>query len=264
MTANKLSDADLIEQIRSFTASPTVREAPVPGSYAHLFAGEALEAVLGHCDFRRVLDVGSGAGDHADAFQSHGKHVTSIDFGVSVYHKQKDEHRDVIIGDYYSYEFAEPFDLVWASHVREHQPNPNLFLKKLHKDLKEGGWAAISVPPLKHEIVGGHVTLWNAGLLLYQMIFAGFDCRHAAVKSYGYNISVIVQKRSIEKLPELHYDSGDIDRLSPYFPEGLKEGFNGNIRQLQWPPRQRSLPAGGFPSAYTDLISANITERGQL
>jgi SAM-dependent methyltransferase len=207
--------------------------------YKDILAGCALESVLDHCDFQTVLDVGSGAGKHADIFEANGKHVTAIDFGVSVYFQQKSSHRTDIIADYYQYPFETPFDCVWASHVLEHQPNPNDFLRKTHRDLREGGWLAITVPPLKHKIVGGHLTLWNAGLLLYQLVFAGFDCRHAAVRTYGYNVSVIVKKATIKEMPALHYDSGDIDRLSQFFPAGLKEGFNGRIKQLNWPTNLR-------------------------
>lgn len=207
--------------------------------YKDILAGCALEALIDHCEFQTVLDVGSGAGKHADVFEASGKHVTAIDFGVSVYFQQKTSHRTDIIADYYQYSFDTPFDCVWASHVLEHQPNPNDFLRKTHRDLKEGGWLAITVPPLKHNIVGGHLTLWNAGLLLYQLVFAGFDCRDAAVRSYGYNVSVIVKKSTIRDTPLLHYDSGDIDRLSQFFPSGLGEGFNGRIKQLNWPLTQR-------------------------
>ena len=199
-----------------------------------LLATQTYETALRNCDFETVLDVGSGAGKHADIFEQNGKHVTTIDFGLSVYYDQRGSHRTDIVGDYYQYEFERQFDLVWASHVLEHQPNPNLFLKKIHRDVKEGGWVAITVPPLKHQIVGGHLTLWNAGLLLYQLVFAGFNCKHAWIKKYGYNVSVIVRKESIE-LPELHYDSGDIDRLADYFPDGLGERFNGNLAELNWP-----------------------------
>ncbi|TWU67667.1 class I SAM-dependent methyltransferase [Crateriforma conspicua] len=199
-----------------------------------LLAMDALETALKHCDFQTVLDVGSGAGKHAELFHQHGKSVTTIDFGKSIYYQKRDQHRTDIIADYYKYQFDHPFDLVWASHVLEHQPNPNDFLKKVHRDTKEGGWVVITVPPLKHQIVGGHLSLWNAGMLLYHLVFAGFDCRTAWVKRSGYNISVIVDKRSIV-LPELHYDSGDINRLSAFLPHGLGEGFDGNIRSMNWP-----------------------------
>lgn len=203
--------------------------------YPDLMAGYALEILLDHCDFDSVLDVGSGAGKHADVLESSGKNVTAIDFGVSIYFQQKTNRRLDIIADYYQYKFDEPFDCIWGSHVLEHQPNPNDFLRKAFSDLKEGGWIAITVPPLKHQIVGGHLSLWNAGLLLYQLVFAGFDCSDAMVRTYGYNVSVIVKKKSITEMPQLHYDSGDINRLAKFFPPNLGEGFDGRIRSLNWP-----------------------------
>ncbi len=198
----------------------------------------ALAALLDHCVFETVLDVGSGAGAHSKVFEKNGKQVTSVDFGVSAYYQRTADHGEVVLGDYCEVLFKEQFDLVWASHVLEHQPNVNLFLKKVFSDLKEGGWLAVTVPPLKHQIVGGHVSLWNAGVLLYHLILAGFDCSAASIKRYGYNISIVVRKRSILELPALHYDTGDIDRLSRYFPPGLRERFNGDIRELNWPPTQ--------------------------
>ena len=216
-----------------------LRQAVKPKSrYPDIMGNCALEALLDHCDFQTVLDVGSGAGTHADILEASGKQVTAIDFGVSVYFQKKTSSRTDIIADYYSYDFSAPFDCIWASHVLEHQPNPNEFLRKVHRDVKEGGWVAISVPPLKHSIVGGHLSLWNAGLLLYHLIFAGFDCHDASIRTYGYNVSVIVKKKTIQQLPELHYDNGDIDRLAVHFPPGLSEGFDGQIRLRNWPPKR--------------------------
>ncbi|WP_162880086.1 class I SAM-dependent methyltransferase [Mariniflexile rhizosphaerae] len=198
------------------------------------FAGEALKKFITDFDFSTVLDIGSGEGKHSDMLQSEGKKVTSIDFGKSIYFEKRSDNHTCIFGDYYTYNFDNPFDAIWASHVLEHQPNPNLFLKKIHNDLKEGGVLAITVPPLKHEIVGGHVTLWNAGLLMYQLILAGFDCRGVSIKSYGYNISLILKKKSIISYPDLSYDSGDIIKLANYFPKEITEPFNGDIKELNW------------------------------
>ena len=174
----------------------------------------ALDAICG-LEFSSVLDIGSGGGQHTAHFRNLGKSVTAIDIA---------EPADMV-GDYMEID-VEQHDVVWASHVLEHQRNVNLFLKKCFTDC--GRYFAVTVPPLKHEIVGGHVTLWNAGLLLYNMILAGWDCSEAQVMTYGYNISVVVEKKKAE-LPELRMDHGDIELLARFFPCDAKQGFNGEI-----------------------------------
>ena len=171
-------------------------------------------------DFHSVLDIGSG-GVHANIFRAHGKDVTTINL-----------HDADHVGDYLKVNLGR-FDCLWASHVLEHQRNPGDFLEKCYRDLHHNGILAITVPPLKHEIVGGHVTLWNAGLLLYQLILAGFDCTQASVKTYGYNISVIVRKKKAH-LPKLKMDNGDINAIKRYFPIPVHESFDGRIEEVNW------------------------------
>lgn len=172
-------------------------------------------------EFATVLDVGCGDGFHAEYFREQGKKV----FTNSLYGGD-------LPGDYLTLEVPK-IDLIWACHVLEHCPNPNLFLTKCFNDLEDGGILAVTVPPLKHEIVGGHVTLWNAGLLLYQLILAGFDCRKSSVKTYGYNISVIVRKKKAN-LPPLVMDNGDIGTLARFFPLHVVSGFNGQLDEVNW------------------------------
>jgi len=128
------------------------------------------------------------------------------------------------------------YDGVYMCHSLEHMLDTHSVLKAIHSVLKENGVLAITVPPLKDAIVGGHVALFNPGLLLYRLILAGFDCRKAAVKTYGYNISVVVRRVPIEVMPRLKYNSGDIDKLVEYFPPGIGagDGFNGKIAECQW------------------------------
>ena len=144
--------------------------------------------------FDIVLDIGSGQGVHASILTDIGKRVDTVDFGTSFYAKKR-ENSISYIGNYLDIKFPKQYDCIIANHILEHQPNPNLFLKKIFNDLKTNGILLITVPPLKHQIVGGHVTLWNAGLLLYNLILAGFDCSKAKCKEYGYNISIILQKQ---------------------------------------------------------------------
>jgi SAM-dependent methyltransferase len=221
--------------------SPTVVP-PAPGRTSNMrFADVAIEQLVANEDFQTVLDVGCGTGEHAAYFLAHGKKVTAIDLGGSPYFAQRDQRIDVVVGNFNDVQFAEPFDCVWASHVLEHQPDVHQFLARVHRALRENGVLGITVPPLKHEIVGGHLSLWNAGLLLYHLVIAGFDCREARVLQSGYNISVVVRKRTIQIPRDLAYDAGDIRKLRAYLPASLTfrtyefdDAFDGDIRTLNW------------------------------
>lgn len=116
--------------------------------------------------FVTVLDIGSGAGEQAAILRSHGKIVTELDYGKSIYFEKRPDGGGLINGDFTQIEFDQQYDCAIASHVLEHQLNVNFFLRKIHSVVKEGGIVGITVPPLKHSIVGGHLTLWNAGLVL--------------------------------------------------------------------------------------------------
>lgn len=172
----------------------------------------ALEKVLSLPGVGTVLDLGCGDLSHTQAFREAGKEV----FSCSLV-----EPADFVC-DYFDL-FNGTYDLIWASHVLEHQTNPGLFLSKCLSDLEDDGWLAVTVPPAKDELVGGHVSIWNEGLLLYQLVLAGFDCSEAMVNRYGYNISVIVQKKRFN-MPDIDQDFGDIDKLSQYFPVNVKHG----------------------------------------
>lgn len=187
-------------------------------------------------EFNSVLDIGSGSGEHAAVLKNHGKKVTALDFGKSVYsfksHNNFSEIKTITI-DFYAYETQEKYDCIWASHVLEHQPDPGSFIKKLINLTADNGLICITVPPLKNKIVGGHLTLWNAGLLLYQLVFNGLDCRNASICTYGYNITIIVKKKLRADI-ELVYDKGDIRRLKEFFPTFIDEPFDGVIERWNW------------------------------
>ncbi len=207
------------------------------------FSGQALQKLLDDYPFHTVLDIGSGEGHHSDIFINHGKMVTALDYGKSVYFERRKNisQLEAIVADFNTTEFNNQFDCVWCSHVLEHQLDPHAFLRRVHGLIKEGGILALTVPPIKQEIVGGHVSLWNAGLLLYRLVLAGFDCSSARILRYGYNISIILQKRSVDVLNLIAYDSGDIRRLKhllptnlAYHPNEVDDPFDGDIYELNW------------------------------
>lgn len=210
---------------------------------------EALERLLRLDGVVTVLDIGSGDGNHAAALREAGKTVTAISLR---------EPAD-LVGGFMQLPLPVGFDAVWACHVL-HQVDPGAFLRKCKTILRPGGYLAVTVPPPKHEIVGGHVSLWNAGLLLYHLVLAGFDCRNAMVGTYGYNISVIVQNETAE-LPELQCDAGDIDLIKAFFPVDAREGFDGRLPNIKWggapatTPKHIAIVAlGNTAEAYMDYV----------
>lgn len=142
-------------------------------------------------------------------------------------------HKADFHGDYLDFTFGDCFDAIWCSHTLEHQRNPGLFLEKIRHDVKPGGVVAITVPPYRAEVAGGHIHLGNEFHLIYNMVLAGFDCSKARVNLYGYNISVLVERVDAE-LPELLMDQGDIKKLAPFFPWKLKEGQDGRLGPVNW------------------------------
>lgn len=192
-------------------------------------------------NFTTVLDVGAGSLEHTNKFLNNNKIVDICDFGSSCYFNNRDttlldKVRNVYIGNFNDINFCDKYDAVWCSHILEHQTNVNLFLRKIKTMLKEGGYLGIIVPPRKPFIVGGHVSIWNAGLVLYNLVLAGFDCSEECyIKQYDYNIGVIIKYKSIDEMPDnLSMDKGDIELLSKYFPFDVKHNFNGDIMELNW------------------------------
>lgn len=216
-----------------------------PDTVVNINENEALEYVLKNYDFYTVLDVGCGSGIQSNIFLEHGKNVTALDYGNSFYFKnrQNDSNIKLIIADINKYESNELYDLVWCSNVLEHQLNPHSFLCKLHSLVKENGILAITVPHLNSQafVQGGHVSLWNAGVLLYHLVLAGFDCSDAHIKHYGSSISVVVKRHSVSVLNEIDYDRGDIRKLRKYLPPNIQyidagddDHFLGDIECLNW------------------------------
>lgn len=173
----------------------------------------------------RILDIGPGQCEATDRMRARGFRVTTCG---------PQSHNDIKgLWPLRSSYVRKAFDGVWACHVLEHTTNPGAFLTGCFEALKLGGILAITVPPAKTQMVGGHVTIWTPGLLLYQLILARFDCSGARVMQYDYNISVVLAKSPIQ-LPNLHYDNGDLEKLAPFFPEFLDvyQGFDGTLNGL--------------------------------
>lgn len=185
-------------------------------------------------DFSTVLDVGAGDRIASGFFSVRGKSVVAVDYSSSPYiegHAPPPREIETVWGDFMDVELENQFDLVWASHVLEHQENVGMFLGRVVSATKPGGLIAITVPPRKPYLVSGHVNLFNPGLLVYRLVLAGIDCSHAKVFQQDGNISILVSHSTFE-VPNLNYDVGDLDLLRDFFPFPVDEGFNGDFMSV--------------------------------
>ena len=178
-----------------------------------------------------ILDIGAGEGLHANWFKDKGYDVKTTDIA---------EGHDYV-GDFNRiwykgiHEVHGKFDCVWASHVLEHQKSTGMFITSMLILVKPGGIIAVTVPPLKNNLVGGHLNLFTPLSLVYNMILAGLDCSGASVKRYGYNISIVTRNIQLPKFPDLKYDRGDIELLAKYFPVEVKQGTEGfSLEEVNW------------------------------
>ncbi|QAT41916.1 class I SAM-dependent methyltransferase [Aminipila luticellarii] len=206
---------------------------------------EAIKLLLQEYQFESVLDIGCGEGLQSDYFLSHGKKVTAINnLDNDYFHKET--RIDAIIDDFNNHTFSEQFDCIWCSHCLEHQRNPGHFLDKIFSALKENGVLAITVPHAETTICPGHVSYWDAGRLIHHLLLAGFNCRDIRIKAYGYNLSVVLEKHSIDVSSELNC-WGDLDfrRVKRLFPEDVIKYvdhynewgsfiFYGDIIEMNW------------------------------
>jgi SAM-dependent methyltransferase len=200
-------------------------------------SGHTLYKLINDYKFETVIDIGSGAGAHAKILNDNKKRVTALDFGTSIYAKEKGENYNGIEHlevDFYEYKEDRKFDCIWASHVLEHQANPGAFISRCMDLCCDNGIIAITVPPMEEYVLGGHLTNWNAGVLLYNLVVNGIDCSECSILSYGYNISVIVRNKQRDPV-NLTYDNGDIKSLMKFLPPCIKtEPFNGRIQRWNW------------------------------
>ena len=172
----------------------------------------------------RVLDIGAGDGRHATPMRVAGLNVTTIDLTSPA----------DLQGDYLCAPAPdEAYQAIWASHVVEHQRDVGAFLRKVFAELEDGGLLAVTVPPMAEKLVGGHLNQFTEAGLVYNLICAGFDCAQARVGVYGYNISVVVRKRSFD-CPALCFDQGDIEVLSDFFPWPVHQAIHGILGNVRW------------------------------
>lgn len=187
-------------------------------------AGEALIYALS-LHPKNVIDVGSGGGFHANSFAKSGAEVDCIDFGTSVYAKNSSyQNLSIRHGDFNAMDISEKYDVVWASHVLEHQRNIGLFIDKLISCCNKNGKVIITVPVPHRRVLGGHLSLWSPGLLIYNVVMAGIDLSESIVLKGREEYSLVFSPKRVELPGCITFDKGDIKKLAPLLPSFINEG----------------------------------------
>ncbi len=142
-----------------------------------------------------ALDIGSSHGNHTKIMR---------DFGLNVDQIDKYEKSAEINSDFNSYNFSKKYDIIFCSHVIEHQRNIGHFLDKIYDTLTDDGSLVISAPKHPAErFVEGHIQSTIMPLFLQNLIFAGFDCLNGKVLSMsGIENSFIIKKCKLFDIKE--------------------------------------------------------------
>lgn len=184
------------------------------------------------CEYKinSLLDIGSGFTDHELLFSCFIENVYTNEFDGVCESKNYP-------GDFLNIKFDRKFDVVYASDVLEHQRNIGQFIEKMSSIATEDGYLAIIVPKAHlHKILSGHISSWNVGFLLYNIVVSGIDCRNAIVSNGQYEISIIVPNKKILPSREILQSGviGNISKIRQYFPVHVEHGIDANMSSINW------------------------------
>ena len=140
--------------------------------------------------FKTALDIGSGEGTHTAILRDAGLKV----FQVDKYSKVAEYKVDFV-----EHKFNRKFDVVFCSHVIEHQRNVGLFLDKIYDVLSGDGVLIIIAPNHPAEtLIEGHLNSFIFPLFVQQLIHAGFDCRAGKYLSSIENSFIVSKAKDFE------------------------------------------------------------------
>ena len=140
-----------------------------------VYGGTVNQAVLDRVDEHRrvILDVGCGAGTHAEVLSGSGKIVDGITLSQQEQRLASTVCRRVAIYDLehgLPRTLAGPYDLCLCSHVIEHLRDPSALLNDIHRVLAPDGKLLVALPNLLHyhhrwQLVRGRFEYTSGGIM---------------------------------------------------------------------------------------------------
>ena len=142
--------------------------------------------------YKTAIDIGSGAGIQTEILRAAGLEVFQLD-------KYSDKAEYKV--DFISHNFDQKFDIVYCSHVIEHQRNVGNFLDKIFDVMSDDGLLLISAP--KHpaeDLINGHLNCFYSSYFIQQLIHAGFDLKNGKYLSCAHieNAAIVSKARNFE------------------------------------------------------------------
>jgi len=252
---------------------PTQRQAYIRDDLVTLYGQFDILRATDQFAFQSVLDIGFGRGGASVYFASLGKTVKAlsltevgVDYPKDIFDQGYPEELMDELGiirdgtDFHHLpEGEERYDAIWMSHVLEHTSNGGDFLRKAHRLLTDEGWLFVCVPPFKHQVTIGHVSIgWNLGILIHVLLVNGFNVRDGHFLRHGYNVCGFVQKgndlepliargASFDELSVTAFNKPWCDEVWP-FP--AFNGFEGELDQVNW----------HWPEGYTPHIAPAMND----
>ena len=142
--------------------------------------------------YKTAIDIGSGAGIQTEVLRAAGLKVFQLD-------KYSDKAEYKV--DFISHNFDRKFDIVYCSHVIEHQRNVGNFLDKIFDVMSDDGLLLISAPKHPAEVlIDGHLNCFYSTYFIQQLIHAGFDLKNGKYLSCAHieNAAIVSKARNFE------------------------------------------------------------------
>lgn len=170
--------------------------------------------------YSTALDVGSFEGYHTKLMRSFGIKVDQIDKYVKSAELQD---------DFNSYNFQnKKYDIIFCSHVVEHQRNIGFFLDKIFDLMHEDSVLIISGPKHPAErFVEGHINTCIFPIFLQSLVYAGFDCKNGKMMQIGGIENSFIVKKANNFCSSERYEAGYkwTDKHKLRSPYNLIPGF---------------------------------------
>ena len=127
--------------------------------------------------YKTALDIGSGQGKQTEVLRAAGLEVFQLD-------KYSDTAEYKV--DLIEHDFGKQFDVIFCSHVIEHQRNVGNFLDKIHDIMSDDAILIISAPKHPAEtMIEGHLNCFFTPYFTQHLIHAGFDLKIGKYLSCG-------------------------------------------------------------------------------